>query len=357
MRGRILQLDNRPEVLPVEAEPPPKATGSDLAGIAASLDRLIGMQLVLAERQERLESRLGAIHLEMQSNMNAYLGWTQEFANRTKAQYMATWYFHPGVGTDSPGNGSIGSPCNTLGYTVNTIASSGDTVLGYGGSTSTENAVLTTPVTIGSYGTGQVTIAGGTGAAISVTNADGYTINNIAATGATATYVSGNAVGVIQFLNTTTSTVYSNGTTITNCTITGVWQCGILMIANSTTGANGYRNITIAGNNVSGGLFIGIFLQGDTSGTYEGQHFSNVTIGTSSSPNVVHGVNGTSAHRSTRSRATGSWSAGTIPARGRSCCNTTWSIRADRRRSPGARTRSGASSGPTRSSRTTSSTT
>ena len=205
-----------------------------------------------------------------------------------------TWYFHPGVGTDSPSNGSIGSPCNTLAYTVNTIASSGDTVLGYGGSTSTENAVLTTPVTIGSYGTGQVTIAGGAGAAISVTNADGYTINNIAATGATATYVSGNAVGVIQFLNTTTSTVYSNGTTITNCTITGAWQCGILMIANSTTGANGYRNITIAGNNVSGGLFIGIFLQGDTSGTYEGQHFSNVTIGTSSSPNVVHGVNGTS---------------------------------------------------------------
>ena len=203
---------------------------------------------------------------------------------------MATWYFHPGVGADSPGNGSIGSPCATLAYAVNTIATAGDTVLGFGGSTSTENAVLTTPVTIGSYGTGQVTIAGGTGAAISVTDIDGFTINNIAATGATATYASGVPVGIIQFLATTSAT-HSGGIAITNCTISGAGQVAILIYPLPNTASN-YRNIAISGNAVSGLVQCGIFLSGGGS-TALGVHFSAVTIGTSAAPNVVHGVTGT----------------------------------------------------------------
>ena len=178
---------------------------------------------------------------------------------------MATWYFHPGVGVDSPGNGSIGSPCATLGYAANTLASPGDAVLGYGGSTSAENAVLTKAVTIGSYGTGQVTIAGGTGAAISCVNLDGVTINNIAATGATLTFPGGvRPIGAIEFYNSTTSTVYSTGTAVTNCTVAGAGQVGILVwCAGSTCG---YQNLTITGNDVSGMIQAGILVASGSGG-------------------------------------------------------------------------------------------
>ena len=88
MKSESIDLGSDRDTLPFAAgsTPTPAATEATLASVAASLDRLIGMQLVLARQQEGLESRLGAVHREMQSNMNAYLGWTQEFANRIKAQ-------------------------------------------------------------------------------------------------------------------------------------------------------------------------------------------------------------------------------------------------------------------------------
>ena len=225
---------------------------------------------------------------------------------------LATWYFHPGVGVDSPGNGSIGSPCNTLGYAVNTLASPGDTVLGYGGSTSAENAALVnptpaSPITIGSYGTGQVTIAGGAGAAISVTDGDGFVINNVAATGATAAFAANPPTGIIQFVATTAAS-HVNGIAITNCTITGAGQVGILIYADPNTASN-YSNITITGNSVSGMVQAGILLVGEGSAN-PGTQFSAVTIGARPRRTSSTISSARPAPRSTRSRATGSWSAG-----------------------------------------------
>ena len=85
MKNTIALADDR-ESMPFSADPLSAPTDATLASIAASLDRLIGMQLVLAQHQERLEAGLSAIRREMQSNMNAYLGWTQEFANCIKAR-------------------------------------------------------------------------------------------------------------------------------------------------------------------------------------------------------------------------------------------------------------------------------
>ena len=84
MRGRILQLDNRPEILPVEAEPPPKATGANLADIANSIDRLIGMQQIILDRLDRLESQNQGLTAEMRSNINAYMGWAQELVKAAR---------------------------------------------------------------------------------------------------------------------------------------------------------------------------------------------------------------------------------------------------------------------------------
>ena len=83
---RQIDLADARDTLPFSAGPTPTATDANPASVAASLDRLIAMQQVLARNQERLEDRLGAVHREMQSNMNAYLGWTQEFADRIKVK-------------------------------------------------------------------------------------------------------------------------------------------------------------------------------------------------------------------------------------------------------------------------------
>lgn len=86
MASKDIELADDRDSLPFSVDPLARATEPTLADIAASVDRLIGMQLILAEKVERLDARIGAIHQEMQSNMNAYLGWTREFAGRIKAK-------------------------------------------------------------------------------------------------------------------------------------------------------------------------------------------------------------------------------------------------------------------------------
>lgn len=86
MASKGINISGDRDVLPfsVSIDPLARPTEPTLSSIAASVDRLIGMQLILAEKVERLEARIGAIHQEMQSNMVAYLGWTQDFASRIK---------------------------------------------------------------------------------------------------------------------------------------------------------------------------------------------------------------------------------------------------------------------------------
>ena len=80
---------------------------------------------------------------------------------------MATYYV-AATGSDSA-NGSLGTPWATFSHAA-TVVSQGDTVLGNGGDTITDNPVFTVGITIQSYGVGQCTIAGGATSTLQFSN-------------------------------------------------------------------------------------------------------------------------------------------------------------------------------------------
>jgi Concanavalin A-like lectin/glucanases superfamily len=153
------------------------------------------------------------------------------------------------------------------------VVSQGDTVLGNGGDTITENPSFSVGVTLGSYGTGQCTIAGGTTAAVTFVACSNWTINNLILTNSYTSYTSGPQVGVVTFSPSTASTTYSN-IAITNCTISGFLQ-GIRIVAGSTTTL--IQGITITGNTFGPGVSTGLVIGGSgTKGT--NWESSNITI-------------------------------------------------------------------------------
>ena len=172
------------------------------------------------------------------------------------------------------------------------VATSGtDIVQGNGGDTFTENLLITVPVTIQSYGTGQATIAGGTGVAIQIMNAGNVTLNNLAISCSSSTYSGGSAT-ILPIQHTTSGGTVYTGFTVTNCTITSGQQS--LKITHSTADSGGLTGITIQGNTISGASLAGINI-GASSVRGTNYNYSNILITQNVISNITASPNGNSS--------------------------------------------------------------
>ena len=135
------------------------------------------------------------------------------------------------------------------------MAVAGDTIQLNGGDTFTENVSFTVGVTVQSYGTGQATVAGGTGFAITFTNCGGITINNLTITNSSTAYTSGTPTVCQIVFNSSGTTVYT-GFTVTNCNISGGQEA--IRMSHSTVDNGGITGITIQGNTITNNSLAGI---------------------------------------------------------------------------------------------------
>jgi hypothetical protein len=170
-----------------------------------------------------------------------------------------TYYVSP-TGSDSANGTTSSTPWQTIAKVNAATLVPGDVVLFEGGQTwsgsllyLTGQGTATSPITIGSYGTGNATISNGSNEAIYVYNAGGYVIENLDITGISgSTSYSGiefYAFGVGQL----------PAITIQNCSITG-WQYGILI--GGSAASDGWNGITLSGNDTSSNVYAGVLTYG-----------------------------------------------------------------------------------------------
>ena len=177
------------------------------------------------------------------------------------SQAEPTTYYVSASGSDSAKGTSPSSSWKTIAKVTATSLVAGDTVLFNGGDTFSDAKLVlaaagtaSSPITVGSYGSGNATLSNGTDDAIYVTGG-GYVIKNLNVTGrAGSTNYSG-----IQF--------YASGTrrlpaiSVMNCVVTG-WKFGINIGTNVATA--GYNGITLNGNTTNGNANTGILIYGAT---------------------------------------------------------------------------------------------
>lgn len=84
MASKGIELAGDRDVLPFSAEPLGRPTEPTLAGIAVALDRIIHIQVIIADHQDQLSEQIQAIKSEMASNINAYMGWAREMVEQIK---------------------------------------------------------------------------------------------------------------------------------------------------------------------------------------------------------------------------------------------------------------------------------
>ena len=97
-----------------------------------------------------------------------------------------TYYVSP-HGNDSNNGTSSSTPWRTISHVDSETFAAGESILFQGGATFSgelyfpagESGTSSSPITIGSYGTGDATINGGTGSSIYIYNDGGYTISNL----------------------------------------------------------------------------------------------------------------------------------------------------------------------------------
>jgi hypothetical protein len=178
-------------------------------------------------------------------------------------------FFIAASGSDSTGTGTISLPWATFSHAyANSVA--GDTLSGNGGDTITDNIVGTSAGgarTLNSYGTGQVTVAGGSSAVTFLaTNIAGWSISNVIFTNADTTHT----FDCVQFVFTDGAT-HNQGITLNGCTVTG----GFNGIHVTTSGASFVGNILVENCTVSGQFNAGI---STNSGLTSRSSFSNVNV-------------------------------------------------------------------------------
>lgn len=175
-------------------------------------------------------------------------------------------YYYAASGNDSTGTGTISLPWATLSHALaNSIA--GDTISGNGGDTISDNPSATSGRNLNSYGTGQVTIAGGSSADTFLsTNAAGWNISNMIFTNTDST----NTFRCVDFLFNDGNT-YHAGITVNGCTVTG---SNIGLTVRTTNAAGFISGILFENCVVSGCADQGI----STSATAVASNFSNVNV-------------------------------------------------------------------------------
>lgn len=203
---------------------------------------------------------------------------------------MSTYYI-AASGLDS-NPGTISQPFQTVSHWAG-IAVVGDIGNLNGGDTFTENPSFSVGVTIQSYGSGQATLAGGTGnALLIVLSADqAITLSNVIYTNSSTVY-SGGASTQVVFLTQATTSRFNSGLTVTGCTFTG-GQNGLRINATNSTGG-GWNGVTVSSNLFYNCSLTGMYIQGaGTLGTTK--HYNNVTV----TNNIAHDITGNTLNSGT----------------------------------------------------------
>src|SRR5438046_2607114 len=103
-----------------------------------------------------------------------------------EARELFSTYYVSNSGSDSNAGTSSSAPWRSIGKVDATTFKAGDSILFAGGQTfsgnltfdSAEKGSSTSPITVGSYGSGKASINAGNGTAITLTNTAGFKIQN-----------------------------------------------------------------------------------------------------------------------------------------------------------------------------------
>ena len=207
---------------------------------------------------------------------------------RAAAASPPIYYVDGSVGSDS-NNGlspGAGNAWATIAHVnAQTWLSPGTQVLFAGGQTFsgtlTPHNGLTTanPLVFGSYGTGNATIAGGSGAGFLAQNMGGITVQDLIFTGTSTLTNTGHG---IQFDNNQAGNTTLTGISVLRCTVSGFGLNGIFV--SGSTGTSGFTNVLIDGCTVH-----------DCTGNYNGGNGSS-GIYVASAPGYGLLLNGRASH-------------------------------------------------------------
>ena len=156
-----------------------------------------------------------------------------------------TTYYVSASGSDSNSGTSQSSPWQTIAHVNSHTFSAGQSILFEGGSTfsgnltftSSEAGTSTSPITIGSYGSGLATINGGNGSAIIIDNTQGYDVNNLNLVGSGTSTNTGDGINIYNSSSTNETYFY-----ITNVSSTG-FENGLSV--DGTNSGTDLSNITV----------------------------------------------------------------------------------------------------------------
>jgi hypothetical protein len=173
----------------------------------------------------------------------------------------ASYYVSP-LGNDTNSGTSESSPWKTIARADTGTFGPGVSLLLLGGSSYSGDLTLTaadagtsaSPMTVGSYGTGVATIAGGKTDAITVTDAGGINILNLDLVGSGPTVNKGSG---IDLMNNKGSGNRIGNITINNVAVSGFGFVGIGI--GSTSVSTGFSNVSITNSRVDDNAYAGIF--------------------------------------------------------------------------------------------------
>lgn len=162
----------------------------------------------------------------------------------------ATTYYVSTSGSDTNDGLSTSTPWQTIGKINGRTYAPGTNILFNGGQTfsgginftasSWSGATLATPITIGSYGTGNATISSGTASGLTVTNNAGFVAQDLIFVGAGAT----SHIDGIFINNTQSGNTKLNGITLQRLDVSGYGSSGVLV--KGSAGSSGFNNVTIS---------------------------------------------------------------------------------------------------------------
>jgi hypothetical protein len=191
---------------------------------------------------------------------------------------MSTYYISTS-GKDSNSGTSINSPWRSTGKVSSTHLNPGDKVLFQGGQTFSggltfygDGGSASNPVIIGSYGSGNATIASGASDGAWSLNTTGITFENLNFVGKPGNESTQDGIRIENY----TSNSVRSGFTVTGCNISGYAGGGIMFGGDTST--EGLNDVTISNNNVYNNEMVGI------ESYAEAENLTNVMI----SNNLVH---------------------------------------------------------------------
>src|SRR5438552_8348260 len=182
-----------------------------------------------------------------------------------RRELLSTYFVSPSGNDSNPGT-SASAPWQTINRVNQANFQGGDQILFEGGGNFKGNLAFSSPVTVGSYGSGRATISAGAGTGITVYDTQGVTIQDLAIVGSGYSSNSGDG---IKFTNDKPGLTLA-GIAVNNVDVSGFGQVGIHVVA---TGGGSYSGISITNCGTHDNGYGGLYIQA------QGNHAANLYIG------------------------------------------------------------------------------